>query len=391
MTSNGIGQGSPPPPTFIETSNDTSASLTVDVVVDEEAGRRSPSNVVKGVAFHPSTQLEHHNQQQQNGGDNRSRTGSTSSGTTSAMTGYEARAKAGGMRYTLTEIPPPVLSVLLGLQHYFTMIGAAVIIPLIICPPMGASPKQTAECVSTILFASGINTLLQTTVGTRLPIVQGGSFAFLTPVFLIIGNDELQSIEDTNERFHVTMRTVQGAVLVCGFVQVLLGYSGLITPLFKYISPITIACVISIMGFSLYNIAFNNISTCFPLGLIELFLIVLFSQYLKKISVLGYPVFSLFPVILAILLTWIYGTVMTAADVWDEGSLCRTDGTRDLVNDAPWFQIPYPLQWGSPIFKGYAIFPMLGSMFASMIESIGDYYICASLAGAPPPTPGVIT
>lgn len=34
---------------------------------------------------------------------------------------------------------------------------------------------------------------------------------------------------------------------------------------------------------------------------------------------------------------------------------------------------------------------MFGGMLASMIESIGDYFACARLAGAPPPTPGIIS
>ena len=364
------------PPTIIEAGTMIRGNGDEEIGGSSSAHGKDHHRPVKGVAFHPSTPMNDE---------------STRTGTSSTTLSYQARAKAGGMRYTLTEIPPVFVSILLGLQHYFTFIGASVIIPLIICPPMGATPSQTAECISTIMFVSGINTLLQTTVGSRLPIVQGGSFAFLTPVFSIIFNGELQAIEDDNERFHTTMRTVQGSLLICGLVQVMLGYSGLMAPLFKFISPITIASVISIIGFSLYNIAFNNISTCFPLGLIELFLIVLFSQYLKKITIWGYPVFSLFPVILAITITWIYGSVMTAADVWEEGNMCRTDGTRDLVAEVPWFSIPYPFQWGAPIFRAYAIFPMLGGMAASMIESIGDYYSCASLSGAPPPTPGIMT
>jgi solute carrier family 23 (nucleobase transporter), member 1 len=186
------------------------------------------------------------------------------------------------------------------------------------------------------------------------------------------------------------MRTIQGAILVSGIVQSLLGYSGVMVPLFQYISPVTITGVITVIGLSLYNIAFNNLSTCFPIGLIELFLIILFSQYLKNIKMCGYPVFSLFPVIGAIAITWIYAATMTAADVWDEGSACRTDSTRELIKDADWFFLPLPGQWGTPIFKVSAIVPMLGAMCAGMIESIGDYYSCARLAGAPPPTPGII-
>ena len=125
---------------------------------------------------------------------------------------YKERAKENGMNYTVTDVPPLGTSLLLGLQHYLTMLGATVLIPLIVCPAMGANGQQTAQVISSIFFVSGINTLLQTTIGDRLPIVQGGSFAYLPPVFQIIFNDELQAIEDDFERFEVTMRTIQGAV-----------------------------------------------------------------------------------------------------------------------------------------------------------------------------------
>ena len=52
-----------------------------------------------------------------------------------------------------------------------------------------------------------------------------------------------------------------------------------------------------------------------------------------------------------------------------------------------WFRMPYPFQWGWPTFGAAAIVGMLAGYMASMVESIGDYYACARLAGAPPPTP----
>ena len=98
-------------------------------------------------------------------------------------------------------------------------------------------------------------------------------------------------------------------------------------------------------------------------------MITLFSQYLKKISLFNYPVFALFPVVISIAITWMYASVMTAADVWSIESQCRTDGTRELVADMPWIRIPIPGQWGGVLFRTYAIFPMMGAMFAGMIES----------------------
>jgi xanthine/uracil permease len=50
-----------------------------------------------------------------------------------------------------------------------------------------------AKSIQTIFFVSGINTLLQTSFGTRLPTVIGGSFSFLTPVLIIASN--FQNVE----------------------------------------------------------------------------------------------------------------------------------------------------------------------------------------------------
>ena len=45
----------------------------------------------------------------------------------------------------------------------------------------------------------------------------------------------------------------------------------------------------------------------------------------------------------------------------------------------------YVGQWGLPTVSVAGVFGMLAGVLASMIESVGDYYACARLAGAPPP------
>ena len=42
-------------------------------------------------------------------------------------------------------------------------------------------------------------------------------------------------------------------------------------------------------------------------------------------------------------------------------------------------------QWGLPTFSVAGTFGMLAGVLASTVESVGDYYACARLAGAPPP------
>jgi len=50
--------------------------------------------------------------------------------------------------------------------------------------------------VQTLLFVEGVNTLLQTLFGTRLPTVIGGSYAFMVPIISIIHDSSLTTIED---------------------------------------------------------------------------------------------------------------------------------------------------------------------------------------------------
>ena len=112
----------------------------------------------------------------------------------------------------------------------------------------------------------------------RLPIVQGGSFSYLPATFSIIFNSDLQAIEDPSERFERTMRTIQGAVIISGIVQMVIGYTGAVTVILRFISPVTIAPVIAAIGLGLYSAGFSGVANCWSLGLMQLGTIVVFSQ-----------------------------------------------------------------------------------------------------------------
>lgn len=81
---------------------------------------------------------------------------------------------------------------------------------------------------------SGIVTLLQSTLGTRLPIIQGGSFSFLAPTLAILALPQFQcpetleglTEEERRELWQIRMREVQGAIVVSALFEVLLGISG---------------------------------------------------------------------------------------------------------------------------------------------------------------------
>merc|ERR550517_1687883 len=69
----------------------------------------------------------------------------------------------------------------------------------------------------------------------------------------------------------------------------------------------------------------------------------------------------------------------------------RTDGEKlKLLENTEWFRIPYPFQWGLPTVSPEGVLGMMAGVLASAIESVGDYYACARLSGAPPPPPHAI-
>lgn len=107
-------------------------------------------------------------------------------------------------------------AILLGFQHYLVMLGTTVIIPTALVPQMGGGnvrnymnlgtiilalmvclfnnynpikwfdQEEKAKVIQTLLFVAGINTLLQTFFGTRLPAVISASYTFVAPTLSII-------------------------------------------------------------------------------------------------------------------------------------------------------------------------------------------------------------
>ncbi|XP_070564739.1 solute carrier family 23 member 1-like [Ptychodera flava] len=327
----------------------------------------------------------------------------------------------GDVAYGITESPRWYMAILLGFQHYLTMFGPTVAIPILLSDALciGKSDVARSELIGTILFVSGMATLLQVLFGVRLPIVQGGTYSFLTPTFALLSlpqwqcpaepGPELEAIlqnmtsSERTELWQVRMREIQGAIMVASCFQVLIGFTGIIGVILRFIGPLAIAPTIALVGLSLIGTAADYAGSHWGISSVTMVLIIAFSQYLKNINIpcLGwskekgcsavwYPIFKLFSVILAILLSWLLSYILTITDAIPDddssyGYPGRTDTKGNILKDSDWFRFPYPVQWGIPTVSAAGVFGMLAGVLASMIESIGDYYACARLAGAPPP------
>ena len=94
--------------------------------------------------------------------------------------------------------------------------------------------------------------------------VQGGSFAYLTPTLAITAaikasQDWKDAPDGTNhERFLVTMREVQGGIITSALFIMAFAMSGLLRAVLHYISPLTVAVNIGIVGLSLYSSGFRS-------------------------------------------------------------------------------------------------------------------------------------
>ncbi|XP_072722738.1 solute carrier family 23 member 1-like isoform X5 [Ciconia boyciana] len=209
------------------------------------------------------------------------------------------------LAYSVTDVPPWYLCILLGIQHFLTAMGGLVAIPLILSKELCLQHDLLTQShlISTIFFVSGICTLLQVLFGVRLPIIQGGTFAFLTPTLAMLS-----------------------------------------LPMWK--------CPAWTQNATLVNASSPEF--------IEVWQTRMREDYFFHSSVLSVP-----------------ERCPCAAAVLPE---------RQEVPSLPGLPLPdLPGQWGVPTVSLAGIFGILAGVISSMLESVGDYYACARLSGAPPP------
>ncbi|XP_014517779.1 nucleobase-ascorbate transporter 1 [Vigna radiata var. radiata] len=300
------------------------------------------------------------------------------------------------LEYCIDSNPPWVETILLAFQNYILMLGTSVMIPSMLVPAMGGSSGDKARVIQTLLFVAGINTLLQALFGTRLPAVVGGSFAYVIPIAYIISDSSLQRINDPHERFLQTMRAIQGALIVASSIQIVLGYSQIWGLFSRFFSPLGMAPVVGLVGLGFIQRGFPALGNCVEIGIPMLLLIVGLSQYLKHVRLYrDIPIFERFPVLICVTIVWIYSVILTASGAYRHKATitqnsCRTDRA-NLISTAPWFMLPYPLQWGAPTFSAAHSFAMMSAVIVSMVESTGAYKAASRLAIATPPPAYVLS
>ena len=150
---------------------------------------------------------------------------------------------------SVDELPPWRQLIPLGLQHVLALYAGAVAVPLVVGGALIAAgklnPDDLGYLVTADLFVAGIATLIQSIgfkwFGVRLPLMQGCTFAAVSPM-IVIGSQ-------------YGVGAIYGSVIASGIFMMLL--APVFAKLVRFFPPLVTGTVILIIGLSLFGVAAN--------------------------------------------------------------------------------------------------------------------------------------
>lgn len=153
--------------------------------------------------------------------------------------------------YQLDGKVPLLKAIPFGLQHILAMFVANLTPITLIGAASGLDHAQIAVLLQNAMFVAGIATLIQLypiwKIGSRLPVVMGVSFTFVT----------ILSYVGTTYGYP----TVMGAVLIGGLIE---GTLGLLAKYWrKIITPVVAASVVTAIGYSLFTVGTRSLAASF--------------------------------------------------------------------------------------------------------------------------------
>ena len=245
-------------------------------------------------------------------------------------------------------------SIPLGIQHVMAMFAGNITVPIIIAGIFGQTPEQKIFLIQMALFVAGVATIIQTVgigkVGSRLPIIQGTSFAFI-PVMAPFAKAGLGAVFT--------------AAFIGGIFQMWVGR--MLKPIRHLFPPLVTGIVVLMIGISLLKVGFmyaggggwllNNKPEVFGNSnhLIISFTVLIVALWAHQ---KGKKMFSSASILIGMIAGYIVAMLMGMVNY-------------GKIADASWFAIPMPLQYGIEFIPG-AIILMLFMAIVTTIETIGD-------------------
>ncbi len=262
--------------------------------------------------------------------------------------------------YGVDDVPPPLETLLYAWQHTLVDVSPYVL-PLMVAAAVGYSAEQAAAMISACLVLMGLATFVNVTWGNRLPSVLG------------------PSATDTGAM--ATAGSIYGAPamwmagFLAGIFEVVVGVSGVLAPLRRFLPPYVCGIIVLTIGASLARVAggwvFSDPSpTMLGLAGASVLSIVALTVigHRLRLGVLarGAIFFSL--ILVGVVAAGLLG-------VADFSPLAR----------ARWFGLPRLFAFGGPglgwQLAGGAVLGVIVGYIGSMAEAIGDYAGTCAVSG----------
>lgn len=250
---------------------------------------------------------------------------------------------------------------ILGFQHVLAMCPGSIAVPLIIGSSLNLDAKTIAFLVSANLFTSGIAVLIQViglgkTIGSKLPIMLGSSFAPLGPMILIGKEYGLPALF--------------GSIIGAGVLMFIISF--FMDKVLKLFPKVVVGTFVTLIGISLAPTAIKDLaggefSDSFGavpnllLGLAVLATIILIERF-------GKGMFKALSLIVGILGGTIVAAILGMVDF-------------KPVMEADVFQIVTPFKFGAPEFEIGSILIMTIFCIINMIQCIGVFSVLDEVTG----------
>ncbi|TLU73575.1 xanthine permease [Lichenicoccus roseus] len=250
---------------------------------------------------------------------------------------------------------------LYGLQHVLAFYAGAVLVPIILAGALKLDASQLIHLINADLFTCGIASLLQSVgfrnIGVRLPLLQGVTFAAVSPMIAI----GLAAGGGTQG-----LLAIYGSVIVAGLCT--FAAAGQFARLVRFFPPAVTGSVILIIGVALLPVAANDIVLGSGPGAIQHPVAV--RNLLYGFGTLGLIIAIQrlsrgFMATIAVLAGLVAGTLAA----WLLG-----DARFGEIAGAAWVGTTSPFYFGIPHFSVAAILSMLIVMLITMVETTGDVY-----------------
>src|SRR5215207_8012382 len=281
----------------------------------------------------------------------------------------DQRRSGPGAVHPVDEILPPAKLAIYGFQHVLAFYAGAVIVPILLASAIDLTPEQLAYLINADLFTCGIASIIQSVgfwkIGVRLPLLQGVTFAAVSPM-ISIGLAEGGGVPG--------LRAIYGSVIIAGI------FAFLVAPFFaRLFRPIVTGTVITIIGIVLLSVAaldaggggasqFTDPPTFGALRNLAL------AGFTLLIILTIYRTFTGFLATIAVLIGLVVGTLV--GWLFDFTDFSRVGGA-DVLG------VTTPFHFGAPTFTAAAVISMVIVMLITMVETTGDVFAAGEIVGKP--------